>query len=144
MARNRFTNPANGAFYDWSINHESEEEFGKERSIEERSNTGNVGLTRTQGADGTLVLRYEGTILTRAQYVAMWQWYALCRTQTIYFTDCDGQEYEVQITSFKPKRVRVAHNPRDAGMRLHKYEYTIEMHVYALRAGDLVGTGVVV
>lgn len=143
MARNRFTNPANGAFYDWPRNHSEEEEAGKTRNITRGPNTGNIGLIKTQGDDGPMLLRYRGFIVHRAQYIAMWSWYKLCRTQTIYFTDFDGQVYEVQITSFTPKRVRKhqAVSP-DATMKGHYYEYGIEMEVYRFVTGDLATLGV--
>lgn len=141
MARrsNRFTNPANGAYYDWHVNHDEEDELAKTRSITRAGLTSNVGMVRQQGEDGPLVLRFHGRILDRVQYQQMWGWYALSRTQTIYFTDFDGQAFEVQITSFTPKRVRKDFSPqRDQSVPLHFWQYSLEMEVYRVLAGDLV------
>src|SRR3954454_3299927 len=130
MARNRFTNPATMATYDWPVNHSEEEPTGKTRNISRAANTGNVGAVRQQGDDGATVLTYTGTINTRAQLQQFWAWYELSKAQTIYFTDYDGQEYEVQITAFTPKRVRkLTSISRDAGMPHHYYTYSISMEV---------------
>lgn len=143
MSRNRFTNPATGVHYDWTVNHTEEDETGKTRNITRSAPTGGVGLVRQQGDDGPYLLRYTGTILHRAQWQAMWAWFALCRTQTIYFADYDGQQYEVQITSFTGKRVRkLANTGKDPSIPHHNYTYTIEMEVYRFMAGDLAGSGV--
>lgn len=143
MARNRFTNPANGAIYDWHTNHDEEGDSGKTRNISHTAPTGHGGLIHQQGDDGPFTLHLQGKIVRREQYQAFWAWYALCRTQTIYFTDFDGQGYEVQITSFTPKRVRnltrAGHNPAT-----HYWTYSLEMEVYAFRAGDMAGAGVTV
>lgn len=141
MARNRFVNPANGAQYLWTVNHSEEEESGKARNITHTAPTGLTGLVRQQGDDGPMVLRLQGTILDRAQYREMWKWYALCREQTINFYDFDGQGYEVQITSFMPRRVRNLTRPgRDP--QQHRWVYRLEMEVYRFLAGDLATVGV--
>jgi hypothetical protein len=140
--RNRFTNPSNGAFYDWQRNHDprGEDELGKTRNIEHTAPTGNVGLVKQQGDDGPLVLRLSGTIVHRNQYQQFWQWYNLCRTQTIYFKDFDGQEYEVLITAFRPKRQgKLTSISPDPGMTQHRYTYTLEMEIVRVIAGDLAG-----
>jgi len=143
LGRNRFTNPATGAVYDWHVNHDEEDELGKTRSISRAGLTSNVGMVRQQAEDGPLVLRYRGKILDRAQFQQMWAWFQLSRTQTILFTDFDGQQFEVQITSFTPKRVRKLTSPqRDPSTPLHYWEYGIEMEVYRLVAGDLQAVGV--
>lgn len=142
MARNRFTNPATGAFYDWPINHTEEEAAGKTRTITRTSNTGLVGLVKQQGDDGPMLMKLTGTILTRDQFRQMWAWYSLSRMQTIYFRDFDGQEAEVQVTSFLPKRERTLRNPRDPSIPHHYWSYTIEMEVYRFIAGDLADAGI--
>lgn len=149
--RNRFTNPLNGATYDWPINHASEEEFGYDLNIEHSGNTGNVGLVRQEGDPSPIVLRYSGTLLTRAQFEAMWGWVKLCRSQpgsppqTIHFRDFDNQQYEVLITEFKPTRQRTLKNPRGGTDTPHHYwTYTISMEVIRTISGDLHDAGVVV
>lgn len=143
MPRNRFTNPANGDHYDWSVNHSDEEPTGKARNISRTANTGNVGAVRQQGDDGATVLTFSGKINTRAQLQQFWAWYVLSKTQTIYLTDYDGQEYEVLITAFQPKRVRKLMSvSRDPGMPYHYYTYTITMEVLRFIAGDMASAGV--
>lgn len=142
MARDRFVNPANGGAYDWLVNHSDEGETGKTRNITRTANTGVVGLVKQQGDDGPYILKLSGTILHRSQLQQMWAWYALCRTQTIYFYDFDGQGFEVQITSFMPTRHRTLRNPRDPSAPLHYWTYNIEMEVYRFLNGDLVAAGV--
>ncbi len=140
MARNTFTNPSNGDAYQWLVNHDEEEDAGKTRSITRTGLTSNVGTVKQQAEDGPLLLRFRGKIVDRSQYQAMWAWFELSRAQTIYFTDFDGQSYEVQITSFTPKRVRKSRAPqRDPSTPLHYWEYGIEMEVYKVLAGDLIG-----
>lgn len=159
--RNRFTNPNNvrvatsplaaplrgwnagGTTYDWEQNHTAEEGMGQARNISRAANTGSTGAVKQQGDDGPLIVSLSGTILKRSQLRAFWAWFELCRTQTIYFTDYDGQEYEVQITSFVPKRVRkLSYSGRDSTMAHHYYEYTMTMEVYVLKAGDMLAAGV--
>jgi hypothetical protein len=143
MARNRFFNPATNETYAWPVNHNEEEETAKARNITRTAPTSGYGLVRQQGDDGPFLLKLSGTILDRAQLVAMWRWYAICRAQTIRFIDFDDQSYEVQITDFAPRRVRKAIAPRrDPSAPTHYWTYTITMEVYAFIAGDMVGAGV--
>jgi hypothetical protein len=140
--QDRFQNPANGTTYTWPINHSDEEESGKTRTIERTANTGSVGAVKQQGDDGPIILRWKGTILTRAQLVAMWTWFNLCRTQTIYLRDFDGQEYEGQITTFTPQRKRTLRNPRDTSAPNHYWTYSFEFEVYRFVSGDMLTAGV--
>lgn len=143
MARNKFTNPATAEEYSWVINHSDEEAFGKARNITESAPTGNVGLVKQQGDDGPLIKTLSGTILDRSQYQAMWQWFNLCASQTIYFTDFDGQKFEVQITSFLPQLHRkLTAASRDPSMPSSYWTYTISLEVYACLEGDLAEAGV--
>lgn len=142
MARNRFVDPASGISYEWQINHTEESDQGKTRNITRTASTAGVGVIRQQGDDGQLVLKFSGSILHRAQFRGMWQWYQLCRTQTIYFYDFDNQGYEVQITSFQYTRKRTLRNPRDPTTPYHYWTYTMEMEVYNVLGGDLAYAGV--
>lgn len=140
MARNRFTNPANGSFYDWPRNHSNEEAMGKVRNITRTAPTSNVGLVKQQGEDGPLTIKLSGFIVHRSQLQAFWTWFELCRYQTIHFRDFDNQQYEVQIISFQPKRVR-KHSTLspDAGMPYNYFTYDMEMEIYRVISGDLAG-----
>lgn len=143
MARNRFTNPVDGGTYDWIINHTEEEESGKTRQVTRAGLTDGVGMVRQQGEDGALVLHLRGTILDRSQYQAMWIWFQVSRSHTIYFTDFDGQSYEVQITSFQPRRIRKLTSPRrDPTTPNHYWTYSMDMEVINFLTGDLAASGV--
>lgn len=135
--------PAEGASYEWQRNHESEEASGKTRQITGSANTGNVGRVRQQGMSEPYSLRLKGRIVHRQQYRQFWRWFELCETQTIHFVDHEGFHYEVQITSFTPRRVRKerAHSP-DPDMQQHYYEYDMEMTVYSFIDGDMADMAV--
>lgn len=141
MARNIFTDPASvRAPYSWAINHSEEEEFGKERTITHGANTGGTGLIKQQSDDSPLVWQFSGTILSEAQVTEMIAWWQLTESQTIYFTDYAGDEYEVIITSFKPTRHRTIRNPRDfANAPLWYWKYEIKMEVIRVISGPWVG-----
>lgn len=141
--RDCFTDPATGDEYNWHVNHNVEQAFGKQRNVERTARTGFQGYVRQQGDDGPLILQFQGEILHRAQYQQMWHFYHLCETQTIYFTDFFGDEAEVQITHFTPTRVRVAKNPSDPSIPFHRWDYTIEMDVVRVISGDLLTEGIV-
>lgn len=141
--RDRFINPASGVSYSFQVNHDEEDEMGKARAITRLANTGLVGAVRQQGDDGPLLLRWSGKILHREQYRQMWAWFALSRNQTIHIEDFDGQKWEVQITSFQPKRVRkLSYSGKDPSMPHHYYTYRLEMEVYGFISGDMVTAGV--
>jgi hypothetical protein len=138
MARDTFINPANGFTYEWHVNHTDEESTEKTRTITRVGNTGLVGVVRQQGDDSPYIMRWTGTILHRAQLQAFWFWWAVSKGQTIHLLDFDGQRYEVQITSFQPKRVRkLSYFSKDPSMPHHYYTYTIEFEVYSFVAGDM-------
>lgn len=140
MARNRFTNPATSAFYDWQVNHSEEQEFGKRRNIEHGALTNGTGLVRQQSADSPMVLHLRGTIFHQAQYEEMIAWWKLSETQTIYFKDFSGDEYEVIVTEFNPVRERTIKNPRDfANAPYWFWRYDLTMEVIRIRSGSWEG-----
>jgi hypothetical protein len=144
MARvaNRFT-AADGTFYDWLVNHDEEDAFGRERNIEVTATvagaTGN--LVRQQGDDSPPRLRLSGKILHQSQVIQMDYWMLRTRYETIHFRDFAGDEYEVIITSFQPKRIRTIKNPRDPAAPLWYWSYTLEMQVIRAIAGARVWMG---
>lgn len=138
-----FTDPLTGDTYTWQRRHENEDAAGKSRNISGTANTGHTGRVRQQGDDGPYILPLHGKIQHRDQLRQFWRWYRLCETQTIYFTDFDGQQYEVQIASFTPQRVRTLSNAAaDAGMPHHYVQYDMTLEVYGFRAGDMHDMGV--
>lgn len=138
-SRNKFIDPAgNRTTYNWQINHDEEDDFGKTRNVDHGANTANTGLVKQQADDGPMVIRVRGTILHAAQIEEMIQWFKLSGTQTIYFEDFTGDQFEVLVTSFKPTRQKTIKNPRDftnAPYWIWKYE--LEMEVIAFRTGNI-------
>lgn len=136
--RNTFLDPRTGHSYTWQINHTEEEEGGVDRPTEVLGRT-DGGYIVQQGAGGPLRLRMTGTILHQHQFDEFKNFVALCRTQTIHFTDFAGDSYEVVVTSWKPVRKRTLRNPRDSAIRLHYWTYTMELQVVRVIAGTWLG-----
>lgn len=116
--------------YEFQVNHDEEDDFGKERQISHGANTGQTGLVRQQADDDPMVIRIRGKILHQNQHDEMVAWFALSKLQTIYWEDFQGNRYEVMFTSFKPVRQRTTKNPRDfanAPYWYWTYELTLEV-----------------
>jgi hypothetical protein len=138
--RNRFTNPANGAFYDWQVNHSEEASVGKTRQISESANTANTGLVKQQGDVQPLRLKFTGTIFHKAQHEQFIGWFQLCESQTILFRDFAGDEYEVIVTQYDAVRKRTVRNPRDfANAPLWYWTYELELEVVRVVSGSWAG-----
>lgn len=140
--RNAFINPATLEVYEWVINHSPEGDKGneKKRAITTTANTGQVGLVRQQSADEPLILKREGEILDTSQEEQMWRWWNICKSQTIYFVEFNGDAYEVQITNYNPQRYGTG-GPTRSGQRYY-VKYSIEMEVYSILAGIAFSAGV--
>lgn len=137
---NVFTNPATSETYPWPINHETEDQFGQERSVSTTANTSNLGLVRVQGDRQPMAISLTGKILTRAQRDAFWHWFRLSETQTIYYTDVEGNTFEVQMVAYNPVRVRAQKNMRDpVNAPTWIYTYTMKLDVYRVISGPLAG-----
>jgi hypothetical protein len=142
MARvaNKFIDPKTGETYSWPINHSSEESMGQKRNIKHSAPTMNTGLNRQQGAPDPMLIRWKGTILTRAQNQAFLQWYAKCDNQTIHVEDFHGNRFEVIIVNYDPTRRPVMmnrHDPVNAPNVI--WDYAMEMEVVSIVSGDWVG-----
>lgn len=155
--RNRFTAPTavpglpggtpgwsgDHTYYDWPVNHTDEESTGKARNVTRTANTANVGAVRQQADDGGVQLKLTGTILSRAQLLSFWTWFAYCKTSTIIFTDFDGQSYEVQMTDFQPTRKRKLRSiGQDPSIPFHYYTYTMTLDIYRFVAGEMFAAGI--
>lgn len=140
--RNYFINPATLEAYAWPVNHSPTGDKGteKKRAITTSALTGNVGLVRQQSADEPMILKREGDILEPAQEVAMWRFFELCKTQTIYFLEFNGDAYEVQITDFKVEHVGSG-GPTHSGKGYFS-RYSIEMECYKVLRGVLAEAGI--
>ncbi len=140
MARNRFTNPADGSFYDWQVNHSTESAVGKSRQITESANTANTGLIKQQGDSQPLKMKLQGTIFHKKQHEEFVKYWQLCESQTIIFKDFTGDEYEVMIVSYEPVRKRTVRNPRDfANAPLWYWSYEMELEVIRVISGTWAG-----
>ena len=130
-----FTNPVTAGTYTWEVNPtaDSEQPLTKQRVIERTSNTGNVGTVKQQGDDGPLIFDWQIDVRSSGMETALWQWYVLCKTQTIYVTDWDGEEYEGQIIMLS--RARKTGSPEYA-------VYQLQFEVYRLLSGVLATAGV--
>lgn len=142
-ARNMFIDPSGGrATYSWTINHKPDGEatFGKERTVQRTAPTKGHGLIRQQQDDGPLVLQLQGTALTKEQHQQFIAWWIVCESRTIVFQDFTGDQYEVLITSYMPKRTGVARNPRDpTNAPTWQYDYEIVMDVVTVISGVWAG-----
>lgn len=140
-----FTNPANGQSYVWEHNPPPDgitQPATKQRQIERTSNTGNVGATKQQGDDGPYMIHWEPLVYSEAMETALWTWYQLCKGQTIYLTDWNGEVFEGQITQLGRQQIGALGGPGDIGSRLFYAKYIFEFEVYRFVAGPLAAAGV--
>jgi hypothetical protein len=142
-------NPANAQSYTFDVNpgFDAETQGGvsymqKKRNIEYTSNTGNIGLTRQQGADGNYLLHWQFNVFSAAQEQALWKYYMLSKTQSIILEDFNGEIYEGQIVTLARQRAGVLAGPRDATARKFYAQYTFEFDVWAFISGLLASAGV--
>lgn len=149
LNRVTFVNPANGDTYQWPLNPEQDAETQagvgyqvKSRSIERTSNTGNIGATRQQGDDGPFVIHWQFNCYSAAFEEQLFAWYELCRSQSIYFTDFDGEEYEGQIITTSRMRTGALAGPGDTGQRGFYTTIVFELEVWVFRSGLLATAGV--
>jgi hypothetical protein len=138
--RNRFTDRAPGGLgsYDWHVNHDEEEDGGKNREITLSANTSGLGLVRQQGAPDPFTFKLSGAILHQDQYTKFWRYFDACQSRTIFWRDFTGDEYEVVITSFTPRRIR-GQNTADPTIPHHFWRYTMELQVLRVESGSLAG-----
>lgn len=129
--------PAPGGLgqYEWQTNYDTEENFGRTRSVEAVPTTDESAHVIQQGEESPLVKRISGTILYKNQHAKFAAFFKKCRTNTLVFHDFDGEEYEVVITSYLPAKTRTLRNPKDPTIPLHYYKYSLEMQVIRVISG---------
>lgn len=115
--------------YTWAINHDTMDPGGRRRTTAQTAVTSGIGIVRQQGSETPLGMTLKGTILTEIQRLQFVGWWTLCRTQTIYFYEFSGEQYEVIITDYNDVKVRVAYNKNDATIPYHVYTYTLVMDI---------------
>lgn len=128
MAKNRFKDPANGDTYDWHINQGWDgEEDVNDYAFSWASTTGGAALPQFGGAKAQ-IKTLRGTILHLAQHTEFLAWAALSQEHTIYFRDVDGNEFEVVILAYRPRRIGVLKNWSDP-VNMPQYIYRYEMQL---------------
>lgn len=139
-----FTNPANGQTYVWPHNPPPDgiQPAQKQRQIDRASNTGNVGATKQQGDDGPFIIHWEPVVFTAAHEQALWTWWQLCKSQTIYLTDFDGEEFEGQIITLSRQQIGAMKGPGDVNDRMFYAKYVFEFEVYRFVSGLMAAAGV--
>lgn len=125
-----------GRVYDWQVNFSEEDDFGATRGVTAMTTTGGKIILQ-QGEEEPTVWRITGTILHRHQNLVFHDFFRRGKFQTLIFTDFEGHQYEVLFTAYRPKRERVALNPRDPTIPLHIYRYTMELTVVRAITGPL-------
>jgi hypothetical protein len=143
---NIFIDPAGvQASYPWPVNHEKEEKGGKQRNVTNTAPTGNVGLVKEINSSGPVTMTWKGKIFTKAHMTAMWRWWQLCESQTIFLQDFAGDEYEILIEEFDPVRLGVSRNLHDqANAPTWIWEYTFSFSILQFIKGPLADAGVIV
>lgn len=139
-----FTDPRTGTIYTWPINppFDGISPATKQRQIQRTSNTGNVGATKQQGDDGPLVINWKINVFTAAHEQALWQWYVLSSSQTIWLTDFNGEVFEGQIIELSRQQVGVIAGPGDATAQGFYAVYTFQFEVYRYVSGLMAAAGV--
>jgi hypothetical protein len=141
----QFTDPRTATVYTWPVNPGYDgitQAAQKQRQIERTSNTGNVGATKQQGDDGPYIVHWEPVIFHAAHEQALWQWYMLCKTQTIYLTDWNGEVFEGQIITLGRQQLGAVAGPGDTTTRRFYCKYIFEFEVYRFVSGILAAAGV--
>lgn len=144
-----FTDPASAVSpYAWAYNpppDTGESPATKQRTIERTSNTGVVGATKQIGDDGPYVLHWEPLVFSEAMEQKLWEWYVLCKKQSIYVTDFNGEEYEGQLITMSRQRIGVlggAVSGSDITSKRYYRKYVVEFEVWRFISGVLATAGV--
>ena len=140
-----FTDPRTSGTYVWQVNPPYDgitQPAQKQRQIQRTSNTANVGATKQQGDDGPMIHHWEMPVFHTAQETAFWQWYMLCKTQTIYLTDWNGDVFEGQIITLGRQWIGALAGPGDTTARRGYAKYIFEFEVYRFVSGLMAAAGV--
>lgn len=136
--RVKLIDPAPGGLgtYSFEVNN-NDEDVARRRNVDSFQNTSGGSWIFQQGQDDPLTISISGTMLTKSQNRMLTWFFNRCSQHTMIYEDFEGQQYEVMITAFAPKRVRATRNPRGGvDNPLHYYTYTMEMMVLTVMSGD--------
>jgi hypothetical protein len=144
LAQVKFTDPRTGNVYNWQVNppYTGIQPQTKARQIQRTSNTANVGVTKQQGDDGPLIIHWQVAVFHAHQQEQMWWWYQLCKRQTIFLTDWEGNEYEGQIISMQDQWTGLVGGPGDATARGGYSQMEMQFEVYRFVSGYMATAGV--
>lgn len=146
MHRVSFFNPADASEYVWPVNPDfaaANQYAQKQRQITRTSNTGNVGATKQQGDDGDYVIHWEPLVWHLAHEEALFAWYQICKTQSIYLTDMGGEQFEGQITTCGRKQIGALKGPGDMiAARGYYCQFVFEFDCYRFISGPMYSAGV--
>ena len=127
--------------YNWLVNHLEAEGPFRSNNVEFEGRSDGQGVVPTGGENEPLILTLSGTILHKSQYIEFWKWRGI--DHSFHFLDFEGNRYEVSLLGFEPKKVRVALNSNDlVNMPGYKIEYTMQLWIMAIIAGELFDAGV--
>lgn len=116
--------------YTFAINHDTEQGDGRTRSLQRSAPTrgvsGAIDFIRQQGEATPKVIRTSGTILETSQFEALTAYFDACENRTVFYTDVDGDEHEVLISTFDTNKVRGVN--RRGGLPYY-WTYRLEMEV---------------
>lgn len=123
--------------YNWPINHNEEDEGGRDVSIERTATTNGTSFVRQIGEVSPEIFRWKGTILQTAQFDKFEAYFAESNglgagpRRTIHLVDQLARRFEVWFNSWKPIRHRAARNPRggSADEKLVYWTYSVEFEV---------------
>lgn len=62
-----------------------------------------------EGQDEVMQIPWSGTLLTQAEYEALWEWWD--KRRQLLLTDDLGRQFWIYIQTFEPRRVRAATAP---------------------------------
>ena len=144
MAQVQFTDPRTNTIYRWATNppYDGPQNSQKQRQIQRTSNTGNVGVTKQQGDDGPFIIDWKVTVFYKSHQQAMWHWYELCKTQTIYLTDWEGNSYEGQIIMLEEQWVGAISGPGDTTARVGYAHMEMQFEIWRFISGYMQAAGV--
>lgn len=126
--------------YTWDVNASEVDGPNRPSTMQYEGKAGGQGIIPTQGADQPMIFSLTGSIIHKRQFLAFWH-YRYIRN-SFYWTDEEGNVFEVTMTGFEPKKVRVARNYADSSIPLHKWTYTMTLQVLRVISGDLVAVPV--
>lgn len=122
--------------YDWHVNHLEEEGPFRSNNVEFDGRSDGQGVVATGGEYEPLILTLTGRILHRAQNVEFWKWRHL--NHSFRFLTFEGEQYEVSMLSYEPKKTRVQLNNTDpVNQPSYVIDYSMQFWIMSVIDGIL-------